>query len=143
MADWFLQEEEKRVNGQNSIIFGSSHLLPILGSCPLCRKILLWGDLITELNIRVKASNFEDFDDNTKQNTNSTTLTTEASSKTVSVEPSNKQREKIVFGITGNSGKIRKGMTREKVKEATKLLSSSQPDSIQDDITTTTNITKD
>ncbi|KAJ3186266.1 Structure-specific endonuclease subunit SLX1 [Gaertneriomyces sp. JEL0708] len=45
LSDWFLNEEKKHAKSVDQ-------LLPVSGSCPLCREELLWGDLIRDMKNR-------------------------------------------------------------------------------------------
>ncbi|KND03795.1 endonuclease [Spizellomyces punctatus DAOM BR117] len=49
LSSWFLSEEAAERLGSDH----SSELLPVMGTCPLCRVPLRWGDLIMAMNGRM------------------------------------------------------------------------------------------
>jgi hypothetical protein len=56
LADWFLCEEYRKLAVAAIEEDSTEHeqLVPVLGTCPLCRAELRWGDLISEMNKRAR-----------------------------------------------------------------------------------------
>jgi hypothetical protein len=46
ISDWFICEEDQK---NAHLIIENKPLLPISGTCPLCRTHILWGDMIQQL----------------------------------------------------------------------------------------------
>ncbi|KAJ3049280.1 Structure-specific endonuclease subunit SLX1 [Rhizophlyctis rosea] len=105
LSEWFLQEE--RTDGK------AMELLPVAGSCPLCREELRWGDLIRSMNSRIRS--FE--------------IIGGKSAAVASVDSDDENSDGEERGREGSippistqevSNKLRNCMTRDFVREATR-----------------------
>ncbi|KAJ3041511.1 Structure-specific endonuclease subunit SLX1 [Rhizophlyctis rosea] len=51
LSEWFLAEEGRGVGKESN----ERELLPVVGTCPLCREEMRWGEVVRDVNERVRS----------------------------------------------------------------------------------------